>query len=395
MTHDPESKLDGDIPLESSGRLGRKNRFKVNQEIQEAFVNEIAEMMVSLGKDSGKWHAGWKQGVSSFPYCAATGKLYSGNNVLMLMLKAMASGYADPRWVTFNQMDALRKRDPEKLKDMHVRKGEKGATILRPEQAYFEINPETKKWRFLSAEEAQKIREWETQEEIEGPSRVHSTVLYYPFKVFNAQQIEGFPGLSTNEDPPTEVERNDFVEAFIASSGVEVHHGGNQPCFMEEANRVMIPLPGDFNSSGEYYAAKLHEFFHATGHESREKRLEKHHAFSRGGKEYAFEEIRAEIFSMMAGAHLGLPLDEGNAAAYISFWNGKFSGGEAKSVFNAAKDASKILTLLAQYEAAEQPSAKWFPKMKDWPDLLDAQKKRDAEAGVVFITEEESEGPTP
>lgn len=395
-----EKDIEDEVPPEGSDRRGKKSRFKISQEAQENFVNEIAEMIVKLGQDGEKWHPGWKQAQTMFPYCAATGRPYSGNNILMLMLKAMAKDYDDPRWLTFNQMDAIRKGDSERLKDMHVRKGEKAVTILRPEPAYFLIDPETKKWKFLKTEEVAEIRNQEAALGVDAEaSKIHSTLLYYPFKVFNVEQIENFPREERDAEPPTEIERNDLIERFVASSGVQVKHAGHQPCFKVEANEVVLPLPQDFESSSEYYATKMHEFFHATGHESRENRLECKGTTITVGREYAFEEIRAEIFSMLAGAHLGLPTTDANSAAYIGFWNGKFSGGDAKAVFKAAKDASKILTLLAQFENGEQPSAKWFPKLEDWPSLVDAQKKRDVTSGVLFQVEqtdtEENDGPCP
>ena len=52
---------------------------------------------------------------------------------------------------------------------------------------------------------------------------------------------------------------------------------------------------------------------------------------SRTLKGYALEEMRAEMFSMLAGAMLNLPMPESNSAAYINFWNQKFSGGDARA----------------------------------------------------------------
>ena len=37
----------------------RKNRFQVSREVQEEFVNGIAETMLSLAEKAGKWQQGW------------------------------------------------------------------------------------------------------------------------------------------------------------------------------------------------------------------------------------------------------------------------------------------------------------------------------------------------
>ncbi len=39
---------------------------------------------------------------------------------------------------------------------------------------------------------------------------------FYPFTVFNAAQIEGFPAKETPDNPMTEIGRNDLVERFVA-----------------------------------------------------------------------------------------------------------------------------------------------------------------------------------
>lgn len=129
----------------------------------------------------------------------------------------------------------------------------------------------------------------------------------------------------------------------------------------------------------------LHEFFHATGHETRENRQEKKSQTIKG---YAFEEMRAEMFSMLAGARLDLPMPESNSSAYIRFWNQTFSGGDVKAVFQAASEAAKMLSVLHQFEAGEEPRPQWFPKRTEWPELMEMQKQRDAATGVSFRDDE-------
>ena len=37
----------------------RKNRFQISREVQEEFVNGIAETMLSLAEKAGDWQQGW------------------------------------------------------------------------------------------------------------------------------------------------------------------------------------------------------------------------------------------------------------------------------------------------------------------------------------------------
>lgn len=369
-----------------SGAGEKKSRFQISREVQEEFVNGIAETMLKLAEKAGKWQTGWATAQPlGMPYCATTGKEYGGANMARLLLASMVMGYTDDRWMTFKQLQEIQSKNPDL--EMRIKKGEHGIKILRPEEVFFTIDEEGR-WNFLNAAEIRQIRQAEADGE-EHPE-VRRKTLFYPFTVFNAEQVEGFPAKERPVSPMTEIERNEFVERFIAASGVEVRHYEGGPCFSHAENAVKLPYPDKFFNSEEYYAAKLHEFFHATGHESRENRQQKKTQTLKG---YAFEEMRAEMFSMLAGATLSLPMPESNSAAYIDSWNQKFSGGDAKAVFQAASEAAKILAVLCQFGRDEQPSAKWFPPKNEWPELIEMQKERDIASGVVVTQRQDSNIP--
>ena len=94
--------------------------------------------------------------------------------------------------------------------------------------------------------------------------------------------------------------------------------------------------------------------------------------------------MRAEMFSMLAGAKFGLPMPEHGSAERLRLWNQTFSSGESRALFRAASEAARALTTLRQFEAGEQPAARWFPKREAWPELVEMQKQRDAVTGVSF-----------
>jgi len=310
------------------------------------------------------------------PYCPTTGREYGGANMVRLMLASIVKGYGDDRWLTFKQLQKFQGEHPEL--DMKIRKGEKGVKILRPEEIVF-IVEEDGRWKYLTQEEIKELEAQKAQgREIPDVQRM---MLFYPFTVFNASQIEGFPQKERPAPTMTAIERNEFVETFIASSGIAVQHYGGDACFSHSEDVVKMPFPDRFSGTDEYYATKLHEFYHATGHESREDRQKKQSQTLKG---YAFDEMRAELFSMLAGARLDLPMPESNSAAYIAHWNQTFSGGDVKGVFQAATEAARALTTMRQFEAGEQPSARWFPKSEAWPELAEMQKQRDAATGVSF-----------
>lgn len=340
----------------------KKSRFQLSREVQEEFVNGIAQTMLSLAENAEQG----QPSVAETPFCPVTGKEYSGANMVRLALTAMEKGYADNRWLTFKQLQAVREEHPDL--NIRIRKGEHGVTVLRPEDVFFTVEKEGK-WNFVSEEQAK------------GLPDVRRHTLLYPFTVFNAAQIENFPAKEQSAPAMTEAQRNDLLERFVASSGVAVEHGKGVPRFDHRTDTVRLPHPENFHSSGAYYAAKLREFFKATGHTSREARQP---VKAQTLKSCAFEEMRAEMFSMLAGAKFGLPMPEHGSAEWLRLWNQTFSGGESRALFRAASEAARALTTLRQFEAGEQPAARWFPKHEAWPELVEMQKQRDAVTGVSF-----------
>lgn len=350
----------------------KKSRFQLSREVQENFVNDLSRSMLSLAEKAEQG----QPSVGEAPFCPVTGKEYSGANMVRLTLTAMEKGYTDNRWLTFKQLQAVREEHPDL--NIRIKKGEHGVTVLRPEDVFFTV--EQGKWNFVSEEQAKSIPDVQRQ------------TLLYPFTVFNATQIDNFPAKEQPAPAMTEAQRNDLLERFVASSGVTVEHGKGVPRFDHKTDTVRLPHPENFHSSGDYYAAKLREFFKATGHRSREARQPQK---AQTLKSCAFEEMRAEMFSMLAGAKFGLPMPEHGSAERLKLWNQTFSGGDARAVFRAASEAARALTTLRQFEAGEQPAAQWFPKREAWPELVEMQKQRDAASGVSFREDAFSGAPRP
>ena len=357
----------------------KKNRFQISREVQEEFVNSVAENMLALAETAGKWQKPWTaDSPMGMPFCATTGREYGGANMVKLMLTSIVNGFSDDRWMTFKQFQQFQGDHP--ARDMKIKKGAKGVKLLRPEEIAFIVG-EDGKWQYLTDKQ---LKEFAAQKEqgLEIPD-VQRMTLFYPFTVFNAAQIEGFPQKEQQAHAMTTVERNDFVERFIACTGIPVEHHGGDALYEPAADTVKMPFPERFTIHEEYYATKLHETYHATGHAKRENRKEKQ---THNIKNFAFEEMRAEMFSMLAGAKFDLPMPASNSAAYINHWNQKFSGGDAKGVFQAAAEAAKVLTIMHQFEMGEQPRAAWFPRNETWAALIEEQAQRDAVTGAHMAT---------
>ena len=350
----------------------RKSRFQVSREVQEEFVYGIAETMLSLTCRAvgAPRIAATPTGT---PICPTTGREYGGPNMLRLLLAGMEKGYADDRWLTFKQVQQYQSEHPN-LK-VGIKKGEHGVKLLRPEEVFFTIG-EDEKWTYHSQDEAKAI-EAQRKQGAKLPPVQHKT-LFYPFTVFTAEQIYGLPAKERTTPALTEQERTVFLEKFVADSGVAVEHHHGPAAYSHAEDVVKLPFPDSFKSSDAYYAAKLRSFYEATGHSSRENRQTEPETL----KSRAFEEMRAEMFTLLAGAKFNLPMPENSASAQVANWNQKFSGGDVAELFRAAADAARTLTSMRQFEAGEKPRDWWFPKPEAWAELEAMQTQRDAAVGV-------------
>ena len=72
------------------------------------------------------------------------------------------------------------------------------------------------------------------------------------------------------------------------------------------SDEILLPAKNNFKTEDDFAAVKLHEMAHATGAESRLNRDMGGHF---GGRQYAIEELRAEISSAFMAQEFGFDMD--------------------------------------------------------------------------------------
>ena len=85
----------------------------------EAAAQEIADKVAALLEQGVMpWRRPWKGGAHGLPFNGATGRRYSGTNILSLWLAEQLGDYDDARWYTFKQAQACggRVRSDMKIK---------------------------------------------------------------------------------------------------------------------------------------------------------------------------------------------------------------------------------------------------------------------------------------
>ena len=289
-------------------------------EKKPAFHEQLADKIIAqLEAGTAPWQRPWDAPPLMQPYNESTGKPYRGSNVLNLML----AGYSDPRWLTFNQA---------RERGYRVNKGEKGSLIQT--------------FRF---HDEKQLRDGEGKpvKDDKGNVVIEQTKLNKPiirtFVVFNAEQMTGLPPL---ERAVHQWQPVDQVEKLLAASGAQIEHQqGNRAYYSPGQDRIVLPLKDQFADPERYYSTALHELGHWTGHESR---LNRPFVGSFGTPDYAREELRAEISSLLVGQRLGISHDPGQHMAYVADWI-KVLKEDPMEIVRACQDAEKINNYLSLY----------------------------------------------
>lgn len=268
---------------------------------------------------AGSWRAPWHHngdtGLFS-PRNAATGRPYTGGNILLLALDALEAGYEDSTWATYKQWQRL---------GGQVRRGEHGTRCV--------------KWI------AKKIGSNGSADD----DNVRQLLIPRLFTVFNVSQVDDYqPGTIANADLPDPIPR---VEAFIAATGAYIDYGFNTAKYRPLIDRIQVPGINQYDEVEDHYTTVLHELVHWTGHPNR---LARAFGDGFGDDAYAAEELVAELGAAFATAQLGIANEpRPDHAAYIDHWL-RILESDAKALFAVAAKAQTAVDHLTIFS---EPSA--------------------------------------
>lgn len=193
------------------------------------------------------------------PRNAATGRSYSGINVLILWGAAVARGLSCQAWLTFRQALTL---------GGCVRKGERGTTVVYAD-------------RFVPK-----------RDHGAAPETAERAIPFLKrFTVFSAEQCDGLPeGVAVEHAPIADGLIEPTVQALIAASGADLRLGGGEAYYAPSSDFVQLPRPEAFFHPIDWHRTALHELGHWTGHRTR---LARDQSGRFGSGAYAREELVA------------------------------------------------------------------------------------------------------
>lgn len=259
----------------------------------------------------------------TMPENGATGRRYSGINVLILWSAVIERGYRSQRWLTFQQALSL---------GGHVRRGEKGTVVCYAD-------------RFTPRAEEERARDEDRE--------ARAITFLKRFTVFNVDQCDGLPEeLARVPELPEERETIPHAEALIAATGADFRISGSEAFYSPSADFVQAPPQQAYRQQINWYRTALHELGHWTGHRSR---LERDFSGGFGSAAYAREELVAEMASAFVCASLSIQPTVRHAD-YVGAWLEVLREDE-KAIFRAASLASKAADYLLSFQTVEEREA--------------------------------------
>lgn len=312
----------------------RDARHRHNDDRQSLYRNVTDKIVGELEAGRLPWAQPW--GTASaplgLPQNGATGRRYSGINILILWGAVIELGYARQAWLTFRQALSL---------GGAVRKGERGTTVVFADR----FVPKDGEGVHVGVS-AMSART--TLIESDSTSRDASVPFLKRFTVFNVEQCDGLPEhLSVNAPPVPEGLILPQAEALIRATGAVVRIGGDRAYYDVESDAVRLPPPQAFFEPVNWHRTAFHELGHWTGHKTR---LARDQSGAMKTKAYGREELVAEMAGAFVCAALSI-VPTVRHADYLGEWLSILRE-DSRAIFRAASAASKAADYLLAFRGA-------------------------------------------
>ena len=275
-----------------------------------------ARIVAELEAGRVPWVQPWTvaSAAPGLPFNAATGRRYSGINVLTLWHEAALRGLAGLGFLTFRQARVI---------GASVRRGERGIDVILAR-------------RVASRSEQARAR-------AEGRDAVGTVPVLRHFTVFSTEQCDGLPDEIAMPGPrwsdSTHLEPR--ARHIIAASGAAIRIGGDSAYYSPSHDFIQLPRPEDFHEPINWHRTAFHELAHWTGHPTR---LARDQTGRFGSGAYGREELVAELASAFVCAEIGL-VPTVRHSDYIGEWLAIMHE-DSRAVLRAASAASRAAEYL-------------------------------------------------
>ncbi|KOO67977.1 zincin-like metallopeptidase domain-containing protein [Xylanibacter rarus] len=306
---------------------GYKNYKSDEKSSEDKALDLFAEMMIerieTISKD---WSKPWfTKGSLRWPK-NLSGREYNGMNALMLLMHCEKNGYTIPRFCTFDGIQRLnqpngKQKSSDNQPRVSVNKGERSFPVMLT--TFTCIHKDTK----------EKIKYDDYKNLSEDEKKMYNV---YPrvqvFRVFNVAQTnlqearpelwakleeENSLGITEEGDKMTFEPIDVMIRDNLWICPIKTQYQ-DHAYFSISKNEIVVPEKKQFKDGESFYGTVFHEMTHSTGIEGQLDRI-KPTAF--GSKEYAREELVAELGSALVAQRYGMSkvLKE-DSCAYLKSW---------------------------------------------------------------------------
>lgn len=304
---------------------------------EERALERFTELMIKkISSIKGDWKKPWfTENFMAWPK-NLSGREYNGMNALMLMLLCEENSYKLPMFCTFQRVSGLNystdrqgnhkpltDANGERLPQVSVLKGEKSFPVFIT--TFTVVDKETKEkikmedYRKLSPEEQKKYS-------VYPKLNVHNV-----FNVAQTNLREARPELyeklcernnlkrpaSLDDEKMAFAPLDEMIEKKLWVCPISLEHQ-DSAYYSIAKDAIVLPEKSQFINGESFYGTLLHEMTHSTGAEGRLDRI-KPAAF--GSKEYAREELVAELGSALVASQYGITKTiKEDSAQYLGSW---------------------------------------------------------------------------
>lgn len=305
--------------------------------MKETDINKWTTLMIKkISSIKGDWKKPWfTENFMAWPK-NLSGREYNGMNALMLMLLCEENSYKLPVFCTFQRVSGLNystdrqgnhkpltDANGERLPQVSVLKGEKSFPVFIT--TFTVVDKETKEkikmedYRKLSPEEQKKYS-------VYPKLNVHNV-----FNVAQTNLREARPELyeklcernnlkrpaSLDDEKMAFASLDEMIEKKLWVCPISLEHQ-DSAYYSIAKDAIVLPEKSQFINGESFYGTLLHEMTHSTGAEGRLDRI-KPAAF--GSKEYAREELVAELGSALVASQYGITKTiKEDSAQYLGSW---------------------------------------------------------------------------
>jgi antirestriction protein ArdC len=276
-----------------------------------------ARIIAELERGAAPWVKPWSATPGqNVPQNAVTNRPYSGCNIILLWL-ARNRGWATPRFLTFKQAIET---------GGNVRKGEHGTKV------YF-------------------VKQLQMKDGDREDADTRLVPMLREYTVFNVDQCENLSE-SVKAGKPMRVRNPDtrdmLADEFLLSTGADIREGHGEAYYVPSHDFISMPAFEAFRGADHFYNVAFHELTHWTGHKLR---LDRDLRNRFGSRDYAAEELVAELGAAFLCAEFGFDGDVRNAG-YIGSWI-ELLKADKRAFFTACSKASKAADYLRGLALAE------------------------------------------